>query len=195
MSGSNPDLNPKTVAAVRQLRASLDNQLRHARCAMIETRSVVGEADPAYATQAQFVSEIEERIAVIDRQVPGARPTQPVMIAMNWDSVLEAQTRHPLSKTPKKPPVMYGGGPAVSDRTSVDDAIDRAAGWLQIAELILPPRIAGEEIGDLLEVIHNYRHEGRPAWHIYVRAITGILFAFWHSFSEKIAELKWRGGG
>jgi hypothetical protein len=189
MSGSNADREPKTVAAVRHLRASLDNQLRHARCAMIETRSAVGEEDPAYVTQAQFVSEIEERIAVIDRQVPEARPGPGVVkVVINGK--------------------FYGGGAAHDFTLShdiahaallprdadVDVAVHRARVWLHVTELILPPRIASEEIGDLLEVIAQYHREGRPAWNIYVRAITGIVFAVWHGFGEKIAALKRTGG-
>jgi hypothetical protein len=68
--------------------------------------------------------------------------------------------------------------------------VERATAWLQIAELFVAPRIAREEIGDLLEMIHRLEREGRPAWHIYVRAITGVFFTMWHSWGEKLAALK-----
>lgn len=44
--------------------------------------------------------------------------------------------------------------------------------------LILPTRIADEEIGDALELINRLSREGRPLWQIYLETVTTV---FWVS--------------
>jgi hypothetical protein len=167
------------LAAAHQLRADLQNRLRDARSASYEMQPVLGEESSAYMTQVRFVAELEARLAALDHQVADGSELHrgQVRIKMSareqfdLDIVFESDASAPL-------PV----------------AVERTTRWLQIAELFVSPRIAREEIGDLLEAIHRYEREGRPAWHLYVRAITGAILAVWHTWGDKLASLRKIGG-
>jgi hypothetical protein len=128
-----------------------------------------------------------QRVAMSERDCMAAEmeklaTTEPVVIAVDPTPLDTRNVRR------------YVGEFRWVSRAKVEVAVARSTRWLEIAELFVAPRIAREEIGDLLEIIHRLEREGRPAWHIYVRAITGMFFAFWHSWGEKIAALKKIGG-
>lgn len=68
----------------------------------------------------------------------------------------------------------------------VPSALRRANRVFEILELVVPARIAKEEIGDAMEVIAMLTQRGRPAWHIYVKLFATIFWVFVHAAHEVI---------
>jgi hypothetical protein len=63
-----------------------------------------------------------------------------------------------------------------------------ALGWV---ELLVPRRIADEEIGDALEVIRRLVEQRRPAWCVYVKVMTTVGWALFNavrSSGRRVAE-------
>jgi len=57
-------------------------------------------------------------------------------------------------------------------------------GTLQVvdfASLLLPPRLANEEIGDAMEVAGRIVHEGRSPWRASLVMLVSLFWAFWHA--------------
>lgn len=56
--------------------------------------------------------------------------------------------------------------------------VERAERYLSLIELLVPPRLRQEEIGDAREIIHRLVAEGTPGWHRRVR-VKLISTVFW----------------
>lgn len=61
-------------------------------------------------------------------------------------------------------------------------AVDFAIQVMTFVALLLPRRVANEQLGDALEEIHGLYLVGRPRWHIWVRTIASVFWAFIAAF-------------
>jgi hypothetical protein len=60
----------------------------------------------------------------------------------------------------------------------------RVRTWFDFLQLLVPKRIADEEIGDALEDNVRLYREGRPKWWIYLRTARAVFFMLLHSVGE-----------
>jgi hypothetical protein len=72
------------------------------------------------------------------------------------------------------------------------DTIARAGFALDLLSAIVPRRIANEEIGDALEVIHELAKAQRPRFFIYIKVITTYWWVLLHTllhYGERVAGI------
>jgi hypothetical protein len=69
----------------------------------------------------------------------------------------------------------------VARRNLALDRGDRALGFIS---LVLPARIRNEDIGDAMEVLHRLKMEKKPAWQVYLKLVSTILWVMWATIIE-----------
>lgn len=57
----------------------------------------------------------------------------------------------------------------------------RASRALGLIELLVPKRIADEEIGDAMEVIVRMVDHGQPAWRVYLKVASTVFWVLLHT--------------
>lgn len=70
---------------------------------------------------------------------------------------------------------------APSKKERVTDRVRRAFAF---AELLVPQRIAAEELGDAMEQITSFARGRRPHWQIYLKVATTIFWVLWHAIRD-----------
>ena len=68
-------------------------------------------------------------------------------------------------------------------------ALDKVQKGFSIIELLVPKRLADEQIGDALEVIHRLARAGRPKWQIYLKAASAMFFVLLNTIREVSSSL------
>ena len=83
--------------------------------------------------------------------------------------------------------------PEVLELERRDRTLNRAAARVAIVfdfiELLVPKRLADEEIGDALERIARLAREGRPKWQIYVKGASAVFFVLLNWLREVTSSL------
>jgi hypothetical protein len=69
------------------------------------------------------------------------------------------------------------------------NALGRVEAGFDFIELLVPKRVADEEIGDALELIARLMREGRPAWQIYLKALSAAFFVLLNGVREVTSSL------
>jgi hypothetical protein len=59
--------------------------------------------------------------------------------------------------------------------------VQRASAVLDFCSLLLPSRVADEQLGDLLETVHEMVADGQASWRIYLRTASGIAWTFYNA--------------
>jgi len=72
---------------------------------------------------------------------------------------------------------------------ALNRAAARVATVFDLIELLVPRRIADEEIGDALELIGRLAAEGRPRWQIYLKAASATFFVLLNAVREVSSSL------
>ncbi len=78
---------------------------------------------------------------------------------------------------------------AIARMTARIAAESRVARGFDFIELLVPKRVAAEEIGDAMELIARLLREGGPAWQIYLKAITTAFFVLLNGVREVTSSL------
>ncbi len=74
-------------------------------------------------------------------------------------------------------PLVKAASPA--DQTAC--ALRRASAIFDFVELVLPRRVATEEIGDAMEAIAALIRSGRPTWQVYVKVVATVFWLIVHA--------------
>jgi hypothetical protein len=191
-------------------RVSPAARLAAAQAALVEARTEQARLEAALAERSRALAVVDSLPTFVRAATPAQKHADEVMgdlSAINsqilvarqqvfvYERKVEEASRYWVRTGGIYPPLGNAErNAAVHSVESAPSAVERATKWLQIVELFVSPRVAREEIGDLLEIIHKYAAEGRPRWHVYVRAITGAVLATWHTWGDKLASLKKIGG-
>jgi hypothetical protein len=67
--------------------------------------------------------------------------------------------------------------------------LSRVAQGFDLLQLVVPKRIADEEIGDALELIDRLARERRPKWRIYLKAASAVFFVLLNAIREVSSSL------
>ncbi len=74
---------------------------------------------------------------------------------------------------------------------SATEGAERVFGWL---ELMIPRRIADEQLGDALEVVHQLVRAGRPRSHIRAKIAATVFWVLIHSIGAVVSGVTGRKG-
>ncbi|HYH96549.1 hypothetical protein [Hyalangium sp.] len=104
-------------------------------------------------------------------------------VAFTLDIAIRAaervQGREPLTSSSGKSEHSPSGA-----RQLEGSALSRAEHCLDLLADLLPPRIANEEIGDAVQVIHKMAKDHLPSWRIYQKAARTAIWVVIHTFQH-----------
>lgn len=72
---------------------------------------------------------------------------------------------------------------------ALNHAVGRVSKAFEFIDLLLPKRLADEEIGDALELMNRLVQEGRPRWQIYVKGASAVFFVLLNWLREVTSSL------
>lgn len=144
----------------------------------------------------QLVMDLEAHSAETEMEcqilVDGAEPTfRPITTdeaRRRADEVVEqlriVEAQLVGHNTKGRPSVKYVTLRPFADEKAWEKAVKaakRSYSLMEVASLFLPARVAEEELGDALEDVSRLIGQGHPAWRIYARTLSAIIWATWNT--------------
>jgi hypothetical protein len=77
----------------------------------------------------------------------------------------------------------------MENRFHASKTLDQACALLDSVELLVPPRIRDEELGDAREIVYRLVREGAPRWKIFLKVATTFFWVGVNTIREVIAGL------
>jgi hypothetical protein len=203
---SGPKRAPTKEEASVLAQATADTQVRalaKAQKALAEARDAVSEralaleaasrlAQATADTQVRALAEAQKALAEVltPRQRRRASVAQWVVEARTRDVALAETSaeaaRARVAELEAEAEALVEEGLALAVQAEAmqaqAQALARANRALGVVELLVPKRIANEELGDAMEHVCSMVERGAPRWHVYFKVLTTIFWVLLHAF-------------